>query len=95
MHESNEIAKKCIRVHINNVNSEKLNDGLNSNRSDEYKSTVDWGYEDLDLREDATKIQLYMNCDILTLNNDKEYRVIKRVFQPNRPVMLWIDVEEV
>lgn len=93
--ESNEIAKRSIRVQINNVNAVRLDEGLNQKRNDEYVTTVDFGYEDLDMREDQMKIQMYMNCDILTLNNDKEYRVTKRVFQPNRPVMLWLDVEEI
>lgn len=93
--ESNEIAKRSIRVQINNVNAARLDEGLNQKRNDEYVTTIDFGYEDLDMREDQMKIQMYMNCDILTLNNDKEYRVTKRVFQPNRPVMLWLDVEEI
>ncbi len=93
--ESNEAVKKYIRVQITNLSSEKLDEGLNQGRNDGYESTVDWGYEDLDLREDAEKIQLYMSNDFLTLNNNKYYKVVKRIFQPNRPVMLCIDVEEI
>ena len=92
--ESNKIAQKHIRVHINNISRTKPDEGLNQGRQDGYECTVDYGYEDLDLREDATKIYLYMQCDVLTLNNNKKYKVVKRVFQPNRPVMLWLDVEE-
>lgn len=93
--ESDEIAKRYIRICIEDVNTSKLAEGLNQERNDGYESTVDFGYEDLDMKEDQMKIQLYMNCDIITLNNNKEYRVIKRVFQPNRPVMLCLDVEEI
>lgn len=95
MNESNEIARKNIRIHINNTSAIGPDEGLNQHRHDGYESTVDWGYEDLDLQKDFAKIQLYLTCDFLTLNNNKNYHVIKRTFQPNRPVMLWIDVEEV
>jgi len=97
--ESQEMVKQYIRVNIDNLTAKKLGKRLderfNEARDDEYVTIVDSGFEDLDLREDATKIQLYMNCDILTLNNGKYYKVIKRIFQPNRPVMLHIEVEEI
>jgi hypothetical protein len=96
--ENNEMAKRHIRVSITNLSAikrgENPEDGFYGNRNDGYATTADWGYEDLDLREDAEKIQLYMTSNVLTFNNNKYYRVVRRIFQPNRPVTLYIDVEE-
>ena len=64
-------------------------------RNDEYKTTADAGYEDLDLKADAMKIQLYFQSDIIEFNNGRRYKVVSKRFQPCRPVTLTIDVEEI
>ncbi len=86
--------KEHIRVHINNLSAPRKDMGLNENRRDRFKTTVDYGLEDLNPKEDLAKIYMYMQSPILTLNNDKYYKVVRRVFQPCIPVMLIIDVEE-
>jgi hypothetical protein len=67
---------------------------ISYNRNDEYETTVDHGYEDLDLKEDAVKISLYQNAEYIELYNDKSYKVIKRVFMPCRPVCLYLYLKE-
>ncbi len=92
---SNEIAKTNIRVFLALKSGEREKDHFDFNRNDEYKSDIDAGYEDLNLKEDIAKIMLYMQNDTIVFNNGRKYRVIEREFQPCRPVMLCLTVEEI
>lgn len=92
---SNEIAKTYIRVFLALPSGERLDENFDFNRDDEYRSDIDAGYEDLNLKEDMAKLMLYMQNDTLLFNNGRKYKVIKREFQPCRPVMLCLTVEEI
>lgn len=64
-------------------------------KDEKYSTSVDDGYEDLSLVEDATKIALYQNSEYLDLANNKTYKVVKRSFQPCSPVTLHLYLREV
>lgn len=63
-------------------------------RDDEYTTNIDSGFEDLDLKEDATKINLYQTCEYIELWHDKKFKVVKRSFMPCVPVCLYLFLEE-
>lgn len=86
-----EIVKQNIRVVLLN---EKGNPLKLQPRDGQDASTVDSGYEDLDLREDQEKIHLYQTTEHLDLWNDKKFKVIKRSFMPCRPVALFLYLQE-
>ncbi|AIY80659.1 hypothetical protein ACTFIN_01615 [Clostridium cagae] len=53
------------------------------------------GYEDLLLKEDGNKINLYQTSKYLTFYNNKTYEVIKREFMPCVPVCLYLYLKEI
>jgi hypothetical protein len=55
-------------------------------------SGIECGYEDLDLIEDSTVIQMYMNSDKLELK-DGLYKITGRRFKATEPRALWVEVE--
>ena len=85
---------KIIRVHLRLPNGEDERNHFDYNRNDLYTSIADSGFEDLDMNDDLAKIMLYMNNDIICFNNGRMYKVISREFQPCRPMMLYLNVEE-
>ena len=84
--------KKYIRVNLFLENGQMVK---SERKLSGYETTVDNGYEDLNLREDATKIELYLKSDYITLEDNNEYEVTKRIFQPNRPVMLCLYLKKI
>lgn len=88
--------KDCVRVQFFHANSNKGMWNLGNDRHDGWETDLDiGGYEDLLLKEDIVKLQMYLHTDYFTFNTNKEYRVVKRFFQPCIPVMLCIELEEV
>lgn len=87
--------KNYIRIQLINVNESNLAKSFNAERGDKYKTDIDSGFEDLNLKDDIGKLQLYLQSELLTLNNGKYYKVIERIFQPSKPCMLIIKVEEI
>lgn len=87
-----ESKKKYIRIFLNEIcDNERGFKDLKYDRNDEYATYLNTGgYEDLDLREDATKIQLYLNCNTITMMNNQTYEVVKREFMPCIPVCLYL-----
>lgn len=92
---SNEIAKTYLRVLLISNDEKSIFENFDINRNDGYKSDIDAGYEDLNLKEDMAKLMLYMLNDTILFNNGKVYKVIKREFQPCRPVLLCLTVEQI
>lgn len=63
-------------------------------RNDKYTTTIDSGYEDLNLREDTAKIDLYKACDYIDLWHNKSFKIVKRIFMPCVPVSLYLFLKE-
>lgn len=78
--------KKYIRIFFFDADTKK---GISVARKDEYCTTVDLGYEDLDLRADAAKIYLYQTSKFIQLY-DGLYEVKKTEFMPCTPVCLYL-----
>ncbi|MDP4090063.1 MAG: hypothetical protein Q8930_12435 [Bacillota bacterium] len=57
-------------------------------------STIECGYEDLDTKEDALVIQMYLNTDRLELK-DGLYKITGKRFKATEPRALWLEVEVV
>lgn len=55
-------------------------------------STLECGYEDLDIEADSTLIEMYMNSDKLELK-DGLYKITGKRFKATEPRALWIEVE--
>lgn len=55
-------------------------------------STIECGYEDLDTKEDAAIIQMYMNTDRIELK-DGLYKITGKRFKATEPRALWIEVD--
>lgn len=97
--EKNLIPSESIKEHIRIFL--KLSDGktemehFDYHRSSKYRTNIDAGYEDLSMRDDSTKIMLYMQNDIIVFNNGRKYKVRKREFQACIPVTLYLYVEEI
>lgn len=87
--------KNKIRVFLQPVDQKERSEHFNFNREEKYHTTIDDGYEDLDMHYDLAKIMMYMNNDNILFSNGKRYIVQKRSFQPCVPVMLTLYVEEV
>jgi len=82
--------KTHIRVFLEDENGRQIA----HDRRDEFVTTVDSGFEDLSLKEDAVKINLYQNSEFILLWDQKTYKVVKRVFMPCRPVTLYLSLKE-
>lgn len=88
-----ESAKKHIRVIMLN---EKGKNTIGYERNDKYETMIDnEAQEDLLLREDIAKINLYQTSKYITLYNGKTYEVIRREFMPCIPVTLTLYLKEV
>lgn len=83
--------KEYIRVILLNEDGNPLD---LKQREDEYATNIDSGFEDLLLKEDSTKLNLYMTSDKLLLWHNKTYKVISREFMPCRPVSLYLLLKE-
>lgn len=94
MDDNKKNSKKIIRIHMVNLDSDEIL-AFNSRREDGYKTCIDNGFEDLDMVDDMMRIQMYKDIDVITLNNNKYYKVIHRVFQPCVPQMLILYVKEI
>ena len=92
---SEEPNKEYIQIYLKTIDGKLEMEHFDYKRKDEYRTDIDAGYENLDLREDIAKIMLYMQNDIICFNNGRKYKVIKREFQPCRPVMFYLYVEEI
>ena len=83
--------KEFIRIFLRDINDNPII----CNRKDEYTTTIDkFSYEDLNMKEDKGKLDLYLKVDYIELYNGKSYKVTKRSFMPTRPVSLYITLEE-
>ena len=91
----NQSVKEYIRIQLKPVDGKDEMEHFEFSRRDGYQTNIDAGYEDLLLREDSTKIMMYMQNDNILFNNSRRYRVVKREFQPCIPVMLYLYVEEI
>ena len=89
-----EAVKEYIQIFLD-VNGEPEMNHLYYDRSYEYKTDIDAGYENLSLRDDQAKIKLYMECDILKFENGRLYKVIERIFKPDIPVKLILRLKEI
>lgn len=87
----NESNKKYIRVIFYDEEGKQIH----KNRNDEYKSTVEDGYEDLLLREDGNKLNLYQTSKYMSFNDDSTYEIVKREFMPCVPVCLYLYLKEI
>lgn len=87
----NENNKKYIRVMFYDENGKQIQ----KERNDEYKSTVEDGYEDLLLREDGNKLNLYQTSRYISFNDNITYEVVKREFMPCVPVCLYLYLKEI
>lgn len=87
----NENNKKYIRV----IFYDEKGKQIQKERNDEYKSTVEDGYEDLLLREDGNKLNLYQTSKYISFNDDIIYEVVKREFMPCVPVCLYLYLKEI
>lgn len=83
--------RESIRVFLYDENKNIIN----YKREDEYSTTVESGFEDLNLKKDATKISLYQTCEYIELYNNKKYKVVERSLQPCCPVCLYLILKEV
>jgi hypothetical protein len=54
--------------------------------------SIECGYEDLDTKEDALLIQMYMSSDRLELK-DGLYKITGKRFKATEPRALWIEVD--
>ena len=90
-----EAVKNDIRIYLEPIDGKSQKDHFDYYRDTEYKTNIDFGYENLDLHEDAIKIMMYMQNDIIKFSNGRKYKVHKREFQPCVPVMLILYVEEI
>lgn len=90
----NESIKESIRVMFYNENGRKL---LTFDRADKkYETTIETcGYEDLSLKEDGNKLNLYQNSKYLSFCDNRVYEVVKREFTPCVPVCLYLYLKEV
>jgi hypothetical protein len=82
--------KEYIRVIFLDNNDKQIK----SNRDDKYETTVEWGYEDLNLKTDSTKINLYNTAEYIELWGNRRFKVIKRTLMPCCPVCLYLTLEE-
>ena len=87
--------KQHIRIFLDINDGKSEMEHFDYQRNDGYKTSIDAGFEDLDLQKDSAKIMLYMENNIITFNNGKIYQITKREFQPCIPVMLILHVEEI
>ena len=87
--------KQHIRIFLDINDGKSEMEHFDYQRNDGYKTSIDAGFEDLDLQKDSAKIMLYMQNNIITFNNGKKYQITKREFQPCLPVMLILHVEEI
>lgn len=85
-----ESIKKFIRVILVDENDKQIK----YERTDKYETTVDFGQEDLDLKEDAMKINLYNTAEYIELWHNKKFKVIKRTLMPCCPVCLYLTLKE-
>lgn len=92
---ASESVKEFIQVFLKTTDGKQQSEHFDYSRNDQYTTFIDKGIENLSLRKDVTKIMLYMQNDIITFNNGKSYKVVKREFQPCVPVMLILYVEEI
>lgn len=88
---SQESIKKYIRVFLKDENGKQIK----CEREDKYSTTVDIGYEDLDLRDDDVKISLYQNSEYIELWDGRVFKVLKRIFMPCCPVCLYLTLKEI
>lgn len=86
-----ESIKEYIRIVFLDKNDKQIR---TNNRKDEYETTVEWGFEDLNLKTDSTKINLYNTAEYIELWGDKRFRVVKRTLMPCCPVCLYLTLEE-
>lgn len=63
------------------------------NKNEEDLNKKFFMHEDLNYKEDIAKINLYNTCEYISIA-DKDFKVIKRVFSPDRPSMLTLYLEE-
>ncbi|KOA19341.1 hypothetical protein CLHOM_24470 [Clostridium homopropionicum DSM 5847] len=82
---------KYIRVMLLDENNKQIT----YERKDGYRTTVEDGYEDLNLIEDSIKISLYQTAEHIELYNNKKYKVINRSFMPCCPVCLYLTLKEI
>lgn len=68
-------------------------DELNRNKSIENNSIFD-GYEELNLKDDFSKIYLYQTSNVISLRG-KKFNVIEREFKADFPLMLNMYVEQI
>lgn len=95
--------KRFIRIHFvdkNGValslsNPKKYNTIEDLQKDNPFNSDVTNGWEDLDLREDSYKIEMYKTIDRISFVNGRNYKVIDRQFKPDYPVMLTLYLEEI
>lgn len=87
--------KNYIRVFFANEkgNSIFVDEFCKANKSEEDLKKELFIQEDLNYKEDIAKINLYNTCEYISLS-DKDFKVIKRVFSPDRPSMLTLYLEE-
>ena len=82
-------------VALNLSKSKKYETIEDLHKDNPFDSNVTNGWEDLDLRKDSYKIEMYKTIDKLSFINDKKYRIIDRDFKPDYPVMLTLYLEEI
>lgn len=64
-------------------------------RDDGYQTTIDSGWETLNLKEDIAKINFYQTVEYIDLWYDRKFKVVKRTFMPCRPVSLYLMLKEI
>ena len=91
MDQISEGVRKYIRIFLVDEKGKQIQ----YNRTDGYSTSIDAGFEDLLLKEDCAKIDLYRTSKYINLYNNKTYEVIKREFMPCIPVTLYLYLKEV